>query len=122
MYKILQSTDWSFLIGAEVIQVAIGLHDVQVAMFKSNGKGPAISIWCDFEHRRAGQKLSDSAEVHVKAATLVSLLGKKLESAAAEGEEALMLRFDNDEMLTILVGDHSHECFKVDGPEGWFIA
>jgi hypothetical protein len=32
MYKILQSTDWSFLIGGEAIQVAIGLHDVQVAL------------------------------------------------------------------------------------------
>jgi hypothetical protein len=44
MYKILQSTDWSFLIGGEVIQVAIGLHDAQIALVAKMH----ISIWCDF--------------------------------------------------------------------------
>ena len=121
MYKILQSTDWSFLVGSEVIQVAIGLHDVQVALFKDKGDEPLISIWCDFEHDRAGRELSDSKEGHVKAATLVSLLGKKLESVAAEGEDALKLRFDNDETLTILVNDQPYECFAVNGAAGLIV-
>jgi hypothetical protein len=93
MYKILQSTDWSFLIGGEVHQVAIGSNDVQVALFKDM----KISIECDFRHERAGQLLSDATEMHVKAATLVSLLGKKVESVTAEGESALIMRFSDKE-------------------------
>lgn len=55
MYKILQSTDWSFLIGGEVIQVAIGLHDVQVALFKNKlVKDLLVSIWCDSTHNVPG--------------------------------------------------------------------
>jgi hypothetical protein len=121
MYKILQSTDWSFLVGGEVIQVAIGLYDVQVALFMDKGRGPTIAIWCDFEHSRSGHALSNAPEFHIKAATLTSLLGKKLQNVAAEGEDALMLQFDNDETLTILVDDQPYECFKIDGPEGWLV-
>jgi hypothetical protein len=122
MYKILQSTDWSLLIGGEVIQVAIGWNDVQVALFKDKGfRDAKISIWCDFEHKRAGQMLSNAAEMHVKATTLVSLLGKTVESVAASGEDALVLQFGNDETLTIIVDDAPYECFSVNGPDGLIV-
>jgi hypothetical protein len=117
MYKILQSTDWWFLIGGEAIQVAIGLHDVQVALFKDLH----ISIWCDFEHKRAGKILSDAAEMNVKAASLVSLLGKTVESVAVHGEEALVVQFSDDETLTIVVDDAPYECFTVNGPGGLLV-
>jgi len=122
MYKILQSTDWLFLIGGEAIQVAIGKHDIQIALFKGkDAKSPRISIWSDFEHRRAGQILSDASEMHVKAATLVSLLGKTVDSVVADGEEELIIRFSGGETLSIIVDDAPYECFTVDGPEGLIV-
>src|SRR5260370_14400518 len=99
MYKILQSTDWSFLIGGEVQQVAIGLHDVQVHLFKDM----SIGMSCDFERKRPWRPPSFDTEMHVKAATLVSLLGKKVESVTANGEESLIVHFTGKEALTIIV-------------------
>jgi hypothetical protein len=122
MYKLLQSTDWSFLAGCEVIQVAIGMYDVQVAFFKDKGSAsPAISIWHDFKHERAGKTLSDAPETHIKATTLVSLLGKTVASIVADGEEALILQFTGDETLSIVVDDEQYESFSVAGPNGLIV-
>jgi hypothetical protein len=112
MYKILQSTDWSFLIGGEVQQVAIGLHDVQIHLFKDMG----IGMTCDFEHKRPWHILPFDTEMHVKAATLVSLPGKKVEGVTANGEESLIVRFTSKETLTIIVDDEPYESFVVTKP------
>ncbi|HTR85357.1 MAG TPA: hypothetical protein VMI56_12825 [Reyranella sp.] len=114
MYKVLQSTDWSFLVGGEVHQVAIGLHQVQVAVFEDI----TTSIECDFAHERSGHVLSSSTEMHTKAATLVSLLGKTVESVTPKGEEALILQFSGDERLTLIVGpaEEPYESFNVSRP------
>jgi hypothetical protein len=117
VYRILQTTDWSFLIGGEVIQVAIGLHNVQLALFKDI----SISIECDFKHERAGRVVSGASEMHVRAATLVSLLGKTVQRVMADGEVALVLQFGGEETVTILVNDEPYECFHVNGPAGLII-
>lgn len=55
--------------------------------------------------------------MHVKATTLVTLLGRSVESVAADGEDALIVRFSNDETLTIIVDNAPYERFTVNDPD-----
>ena len=122
LYRVLQSTDWSFLVGGEVIQVAIGFHDVQIHLFRDKTvTGPTISIGCDFEHRRAGVLLSGTEESRFRATTLVSLLGKAVKQVAADGEKSLTLVFDGGEAVTIITNDEPYECFTVTGRDGLIV-
>lgn len=119
LHRVLQSTDWSFLVGGEVIQIAIGFHDVQLHLFRGKTiTGPTISITCDFEHRRAGKLLSAAEESRFRATTLVSLLGKTVKRVAADGEKSLTVAFDGEEAVTIITDDEPYECFTVTGPDG----
>jgi hypothetical protein len=122
LYRILQSTDWSFLVGTEVIQIAIGFHQVQIALFKDKATpGLNISIESEFEHRRSDEVMSNAADMPTQATTLVSLLGKLIESVHAEGDEALVIRFGEDETLTILAKDSPYESFQINGPQGLIV-
>ena len=56
--------------------------------------------------------------MHLQAATLVSLLGKTVESVV-EGEVALILHFSVEETLTVLTDDQPYECFTVSSPKVW---
>lgn len=117
LYRILQSTDWSFLIGAEVGQIAIGSHQVQIALLS----GGTISIEADFVHARSGKVLSEGTSIPERAATLVTLLGKLIKSVDADGENALSLSFSGDETLKILVDDSPYEAFQISRPEGLIV-
>jgi hypothetical protein len=122
MHKVLQSTDWSFLVGGEVVQICIGFNDVQIHLFKGlDVEGPSISINCEFKHRRAGELLSDKEEAHLRAVTLVSLLGKEIDNVRAAGEEALIVEFADGETLKILVDESPYEAFNVKGPHGLIV-
>lgn len=71
---------------------------------------------CDFEHKRPWLTPPFDTEIHVKAATLVSLLGKKVEGVTANGEESLIVRFTRKETLTIIVDDETYESIVVTKP------
>ena len=120
LYRILQSTDWSFLIGAEVTQIAIGFHQVQVALFK-NRIDTTISMETDFIHERSGQVLSEATSTPDRAATLVTLIGKQIENVRADGENALFISFSGSETLKIMVDDEPYEDFTIDGPAGLLV-
>ena len=120
LYRILQSTDWSFLIGAEVTQIAIGFHQVQVALFK-NRVDTTISMETDFIHERSGQVLSEATSTPDRAATLVTLIGKQIENVRADGENALFISFSGSETLKIMVDDERYEDFTIDGPAGLLV-
>ena len=114
---ILQSTDWSFLVGGEVIQIAIGVRQIQVALFKDM----LISIESDFIHERSGQGLSQAAIFAEKATTLVSLLGKVIERVEADAERALIVHFSGNETLVIVAKAKPYESFQVNGPNGLLV-
>lgn len=112
MYKVLQSVDWSFLVGCEVEQVAIGLYQVQVHL----SKDVSISINSDFAHERNGPPASDATALHLKAASLVNLLGRQVQRVEPHGEESLSLYFDDRQKLAVLVDDEPYESFTVSAP------
>ncbi|MBS0518955.1 MAG: hypothetical protein JSR90_09690 [Proteobacteria bacterium] len=109
MHRLLQRTDWSFLVGAEVMQIVIGRHDIQIVL----SDAIVIAIHSGFEHTRRGHELSTAGDTARRATTLVSLLGRKIQRVAAEGEEALVLSFDNHEVLALLVAGGAHESLAI---------
>lgn len=114
MYKILQSTDWSFLMGREVEQIAIGLYQVQVHL----SDDISISIGNDFVHEQNDALRPGTTSFHLKAASLANLLGHRVESIKAKAEESLALGFDDGQKLVILVGPDGepYESFTVSRP------
>lgn len=113
MYKILQSVDWSFLVDLEVEQVAVGLYQVQVHF----SKDVSVSIQSDFVHGAKGKLHSDASDLHLKAASLVHLLGRRVTRVQAHGEENLTLHFDDGQTLVILVdNEEPYEAFTVNRP------
>lgn len=109
MYRILQSTDWSFLIGTVVEQICIGSYQVQVHL----SKDVHISIEYDFVHARNGGVLNETPGLSCKAASLVSLLGKNVERVNPEDEEALSIEFSEGETLRLLVNTDPYESFHI---------
>lgn len=109
MYRILQSTDWSFLVGNIVEQICIGSFQVQVHL----SNDVHISIEYDFIHIRDDRILSETSGLSGKATSLVSLLGKNVERVNPEGEEALSIEFSEGETLKVLVSIDPYESFHV---------
>ena len=118
----LQSTDWNFLIGAEVECVWIYPGHAQLSLFRYM----SIDIYSAFNHERGGRFLSDATDLPTRATTLVSLLRKAVKSVSIE-EKAIDLRFeraeddydndtdeiDEEETLTLLVSDAQAKSFVV---------
>jgi hypothetical protein len=59
--------------------------------------------------------------MHIKAATMVSLLGKKVEGVTAEGESALIIGFSDNETLSIIIDDAPYERFTINSPLGLIV-
>jgi hypothetical protein len=124
MHKVLQSTDWSFLVAGEITQICIGFNDVQIHLVRGRGRdveSVSITIECEFEHRRAEELLSNHEETHLRATTLVSLLGKKVDNVRADAEDALTIGFDGDETVKIIVDESPYEAFNIKGPQGLIV-
>ncbi|MBP7745225.1 MAG: hypothetical protein KA383_03775 [Phycisphaerae bacterium] len=112
MYGIPSDADWSFLVGKELLQVCIGLH--QVAL-RFDGE-VAVNIECDFEHLRPAMDKHSQAALSTQATTLVSLLGSRIERATSEANQTLALSFTNAEVLKVHDDSASYESFQVLAP------
>jgi hypothetical protein len=112
MYGIPDNTDWSFLVGKELIQVCIGLHDVSLRFHED----VSIGIRSDFEHKPVAYSVASTPGLTEKAVTLVSLLGSKIVKATTHGPKTLVLSFSNTEYLKIYDNSDSYESFEVSGP------
>ncbi len=109
MYRVPDNTDWSFLVDRELLQVCIGLHQVSL---RFDGD-VAINIECEFNHSPANTTSSRSPGLPTKAASLVSLIGTKIASAASKDTKTLAIAFRNNETLEIYDSNTSYESFQV---------
>jgi len=105
------------LVGGEVIQIAIGFHQLQVNLTENIG----IYIETDFAHEQSGRPLSDATDLPTRSTTLISLLGKVVERVEAEAESALIIHFSGGETLKIFPDDAPYESFQVTGPQGLIV-
>jgi len=112
MNGIPSDADWSFLVGKELLQVCIGLHQVALRFDCE----VAVNIECNFEHLRPATHKHSQTALSTHATTLVSLLGSRIESATSEGTKTLALSFTNAEILKIHDDSASYESFQVLAP------
>ncbi len=123
MYKLPPGEDFSFLVGKEVSQLCIGLYDVQLHFLKDS----PISIGVDpgpvrsFDHRTSHPRSSAVGRMPAAAATLVSLLGTKIQRVVVEDTVTLAIYFDNNEELRIFDSSDCYESFTIGGPDGLII-
>ena len=113
MYGVPDSAEWLFLVGREVLQVCIGLHQVSL---RFDG-AVSMNIECDFDHAPVADTLSSESGLPQKAAGLVSLLGSKVASVLSEGGKTLAIRFTNKETLKVCDSNEMYESFQVTTPD-----
>ena len=113
MYGVPDSAEWSFLVGREVLQVCIGLHQVSV---RFDGE-VSINIECDFEHAPVANNSRSVSPLPEKAAGLVSLLGNKVASALSKGGKILEIRFTDNQTLKVYDSNETYESFQVTTPD-----
>jgi hypothetical protein len=113
MYQRLDTIDWSFLLGKKVQQICIGPYDIQIHMFPD----AFLRLESPFEHKGIkGSSLWSGGEPE-KATTLVSLMGHSVEKVVAEGDDALIIEYDNGELIKIHMkkgGYHSFTALSKD--------
>ena len=121
MYKIPVGSDWSFLVGKRLVQLCIGVYNLQLHF----DNAISISIDCDGSRSVPFQFTSASAASSAPACTLpelavplVSLVGAVVQSAYAENSTTLAISFDNTEVLRILDTSDVYESFSVAGRWG----
>ncbi len=109
MYGVPDSAEWSFLVGREVLQVCIGLHQVSL---RFDGQ-VSMNIECDFDHTPVADTLHSRSGLPQKAAGLVSLPGSKVISATSKDGKILEIRFANKETLKLYDSNELYESFQV---------
>ena len=98
----------SFLIGKEIIQIAIGVHDVQIRY--QNG---AISVWSSFLLKLpTGRKLQWVAGNPEDARELVALLDSAIAQVRCSATD-VAIRFANDCELILCDPDPQFESFSI---------
>jgi len=109
MYGLSKETDLSFLVGKQIIQVALGLYDVQL-----NWRGGGISIWSKFTFGPAGS--SDHivwTQGNPEAACCTAgLLRTTIAGAECTAEGTLLVRFSDGSLLE-LFEDPLYESFSI---------
>ena|SRR5260221_14324900 len=118
MSAILQAEDFSFLRGREVQQICFGLYQIQMHLFEN------ISIaWeHDFDHGGHGTSSAKLKENSTRDTTLLSLLGETVERVVTSTNNALILQFSNNEVLTIFVSGGPYESISITAPGKHIIA
>lgn len=112
MYGLPANMDWNFLVGRELIQMCVGIHQV---LLRFDGD-VSVSIECVFEHSFPGAKTHSCTNLAHRAKSLVTLLGTRVERVDGKSHEALVLSFSNHETLQIHDSNEMHESFLVHAP------
>jgi Family of unknown function (DUF6188) len=107
-----KDTDLTFLIGRQLVQVAVGAFQIQLH-FDAN---VSVSIESDSELDGA------LAPVGVEAARrLLGLIGEVVTDARSIAERHLGITFSNGATLTVLENDEPFESYSITSPDGTWI-
>jgi len=113
MYGLPKNIDLSFLNGREVVQIAIGIFQVQFGF----DEDAAIYVHSQFSHFDGHQDWTwtpDPSKVPV-AARALSLLGATVESVQTHEDGTLILSFVNGHRLT-LINNKEYESYDIRRP------
>ena len=114
MYGLKKETDLNFLIGRELIQLAIGLYDTT---FKFD-EDVAISVEGEFRYfdGQAERTWRPEPGSSLTAARTVALLGATIEGFESSGDGTLALTFSNAQRLTLADPSKEYESYQITRP------
>jgi Family of unknown function (DUF6188) len=113
MYGLPDGIDFSFMIGREVIQIAIGRGQV-IFGFDQNVR---ISAEAQFEYTTKDLTLEWSPGASHIAANTVALLGTTVEFANGSSDRTLELKFSNGSHLVLRDVNSNYESYQVMRPD-----
>lgn len=112
MHGLNKNVDLSFLNGREVIQVAIGTHQVTFAF----DEDVSISVEGEFTYSNGrNESIWKPGASHIAAGT-VALLGAKIEALEAHENGTIKLLFSNGNHLTIPDSSSEYESYNITRP------
>lgn len=109
MHGLTSDVDLEFIVGREVIQIAIGVHQVIVA-FDQNLK---ISIEGEFEYITKVARVKWRPSASEVAAKTVGLLGLRVGSISSQTDGALELSFSNGDRLVLKDTNPEYESYQI---------
>jgi len=114
VYGLSPDIDLDFLNGREVIQIAIGLFQVQFA-FDADVR---ISVQSEFCYYDGNYELTWKPEPNgaATAASTVTLLGATVTNFTAERDGTLAVAFSNGQKLTIRDNSKQYESYSITAP------
>lgn len=114
MYGLKKEIDLSFLTGRELIQLAIGVYQVQFGL----DEDVRISVESEFRYFDGQTEWIWRPEPGSSsiAARAVALLGATIESSASNMDGALAFAFSNQHRLTILDSSKEYESYDIPRP------
>ncbi|MGA2481766.1 MAG: DUF6188 family protein [Candidatus Acidiferrales bacterium] len=114
MYGLTTGIDLSFLNGREVIQIAIGVYQIQFGF----DEDVIISVQSQFNYFDGQQEWIWKPEPGAAqiAARAVSLLGATIHSFQGQENGTLSLVFSNGQRLTILDSSKEYESYDITRP------
>lgn len=112
MHGLPDDTDLSSFAGSELIQVAFGEHQVQLAFHAASHEQLKISIESEYAVSANGSKQRfDRATAG--AAPLLSLLGASVTSAAGQADSTVVVTFADGRTLEIYEDDGPFESYQI---------
>jgi hypothetical protein len=112
MYGLDPEIDISFLIAREMIQVAIGLHQIIFA-FDEN---VTLSVEGKFEYRSSSGSSVWTPGASSAAASTVALLGKKITDVHRHDRSLLELLFSSGDRLLVFDVSKEYESYQITRP------
>jgi Family of unknown function (DUF6188) len=114
MYGLKKEIDLSFLVGRELIQVAIGLYQVQFHF----DEDVAVSVEAEFRYFDGQDEWiwRQEPSSHQIAARTVTMLGASITSLERSENGTLALMFSNGHRLTVLDSFKEHESYDITRP------
>jgi hypothetical protein len=109
MYGLPQSTDLSFLVGAEAIQVCVGAHSLQLQFSNEI----SIVCQCDMVVQVDGLLSEVSCDHPTSAVALFALLGNAIADIGRARRGDLILNFEAGTKLTVLDSSDQYESYVI---------
>jgi hypothetical protein len=112
MHGVPQNLDLSAFLGAELIQVAIGCHDLQLHFFPEDRR---ISVWGHWELLDSTGTMIDKAQENPSRDSykIHRLLGQAVTALTVDAPKSFTLTFDNGMNMTVYDDSDQYESFSI---------
>jgi hypothetical protein len=112
MHGVPQNLDLRAFLGAELIQVAIGCHDLQLHFFPEDRR---ISVWGNWELVDSAGTIVDQAQENLSRDNykIHRLLGRTVTAHKFDAPKSFTLTFDNGMNMTVYDDSDQYESFSI---------